>query len=333
MGKYDINLLVNEIAKADKGSTEYKSDFWKPTIEKGQESAEYTIRFVENPDATGISPWVERPAHMFSFPNKKYLYEPCAKKHSGQPCFICEEVSKLYASGSIEQENIGAKRFAKKRFFHNILVVEDSRDGGKNEGKILVYEFGSKIHDKCLEMINSKELDPKERIYFHPIYGTNFKLRISEVGGHTNYDSSSFSRKNGPIVIKGKTLDLDEAETFITENAIKLNERLFKDKTFKSYEDLKDLYLNQGVPKEGSSKTFNKAKPAAKAEVEIEEEVEEVVKPTPTKKVDTTIKNQPVAARNPEKKVEVHSEIDEDDAPFKVDMSAEDAELEALLGN
>lgn len=322
MGKYDLNSILKDLKKSEQGSTnDFKSDFWKPTIEKGEDRVEYVIRFLPNPDAKTNFPWVERSAHMFNFPNNKFMYEPCSKRNKGKnhPCFICEEVDRMYKSGDPNQEKIGQKRCSKRRIFHNVLIVSDPRDGGKNEGKVMIYEAGQQIHDKCIEILENEELDMEERIYFHPTVGTNFKLIITRKSDYPNYEKSCFARKTTPLEVDGEELSEDEAEAFIEENAIKLNEKLLGEKAFKDYERLKDLYLNQGVASENSS---------SKEEKEEEEVGGEAEVPAPaTKKVGTKATKK--------KAPEPEPEVDEDDeVPFDTDEDTdEDAELEALLND
>jgi hypothetical protein len=320
MGKYDLKALLGELEKTEtsSGNNDYQSDFWKPTIEKGEERVEYVIRFLPNPDSKTNFPWVERAAHMFSFASGKFIYEPCQKKTKKEPCYICEEVSKLYQSGDPSQETLGAKRFSKKRFFHNVLIVKDPREGGKNEGKVMIYECGQQIYDKCIEFLRNEDLEPEERIYFHPTVGTDFKLVITWKSNFQNYEKSDFLRKPSSIEVDGKELDGDAAETFIDEKANKLNERLVGDKVFKDYETLKELYLNQG-------QVSDKKKSPPKVEKE-EEEIDE--------DIDDVVEEKTVKAAKPAKKAEPKPEVDEDEPPFDTDEDTdEDAELEALLGD
>ena len=120
-GKYDLNSLLRDLEKKEsKGDNSFSNDFWKPKLEKGEEKAEYIIRFLPNPDTKTNFPHVERFVHMFTFPSGKYMSEPCPKKAkiNDQKCYICDEVSQFYKCGDPEKEKIGSKRFAKIHFFH-----------------------------------------------------------------------------------------------------------------------------------------------------------------------------------------------------------------------
>jgi hypothetical protein len=326
--KYDLGGLLKELEKSDSSSSserEYSNDFWKPTLEKGEERAEYVIRFLPNPDSKTNFPWVERAAHMFNFSNSgKFIYKACAKKARGEKCFICEEVSRLYQSGDPAQEAIGAKRYSKKRYFHNVLIVKDPRDNGKNEGKVMIYEAGQQIHEKCVEFLKNEDLDASERIYFHPEVGTDFKLILTWKSNYQNYEKSDFARKTSPLEVDGKELELDEAEKFIEENCHKLNELILADKNFTEYEKLKEIYLNEGVVDE---------KPKSK-KVDVEEDAgEEVYSKSEEEDEDTTVDDRKIESSNPKSKSKVEVEKNED-PPFDTDdeeMDDEDAELAALL--
>ena len=318
MGKYDLNALLGDLEKTEnKGEKkEFSSDFWKPTLDKKEERAEYIIRFLPNPDSETSAPWVERAAHMFEFTSSgKFTYEPCPQKAKKGKCYYCEQVNELYNSGDPAKEKQGGKRFAKKRFYHNILVVSDPRDGGKNEGKVMIFEAGSQIHDKCIEFLKNTELDPSERIYFHPTAGTNFKLVMTWKSDFPNYEKSDFLRRPSGIEVDGAELSMDEAEEFIEDKAYGLNAKLLDDKFFKSYDKLKDLWENQGVVTETKKDT----------EEEVDEDTETVE----------------VKVRNPETKVQAEKtapkkstkiEEDDDTPPWEGgDDSDEDEELAKLL--
>ena len=317
MGKYDLNALLGDLEKTEtKGEKkEFSSDFWKPTIDKKEERVEYVIRFLPNPDSETSAPWVERAAHMFEFPSGKFTYEPCPKKAKKGDCYYCEQVNELYNSGDPAKEKQGGKRFAKKRFYHNILIVSDPRDGGKNEGKVMIFEAGSQVHDKCIEFLKNTELDASERIYFHPTAGTNFKLVMTWKSDYPNYEKSDFLRRPSAIEVEGEELSMKKAEQFIEDNAHPLNEKLMNDKFFKDHAKLKDLWQNQGIASESSKNT--------------EEEVDET-----TEDVEVTVRNpeEKVKADKTKSKKKVVEEEDDDTPPWSGDEdSDEDAELAELL--
>ena len=326
--EYDIQGLVADIEKADsakeaptKKEEKSSSDFWKPTIPDDKKQADYLIRFLKNPDSETNQPWVQRDAHMFPFPNGKFCYQPCPKRQdynagikNGRKCPICEEKDRLYATGDPAKEQMGQKRNPKKRFYYNVLVVKDPRENGKNEGKVFIFEAGDQIQGKCTKFLADKEIPAENRCFFHPVKGTNFKLimtkKQSTTGAQTNYEDSEFCRNPSPMVIKNKEVTLEEAKGFIENNCFKLREKLLIDTAFKSYEELKDFYENQGK--------FSDKKQADPFD-------------------DKTIDNQKVTARNPEAKVPAEKiavkEVTEEELPFSVTPDDDDAKLEALLNS
>lgn len=322
--RYDISNLVEEIEKIESKEgpvekKEEKSVYWKATLGEKEKRAEFIIRPLENLDSETNHPWVQRDAHMFPFQNKKFCYQPCPRmfdKNSGKKagtwckCPICEDKDALYATGDPFKEQIAQKRTPKKRYFGNFLIVKDPRDGGKNEGKVFIYEFGEQIFKKFTAFLANKEIPLAERCYFHPLKGTNFKLIITRKGEQLNYEDSDFSRSSSPMVINNKEATMEEAEAFIQENAYKLREKLLRPEVFKSYADIKEFYDNQG-------------------EVENKDNSEK----KETKVADTTIKDQPVTARNPVQKVPEVKSVPADELPFDITPSAddEDAKLAKLL--
>lgn len=295
--KYDLGNILNELKKSesnnDSSENSGASEFYKVGLEKDQDSLEVVLRFLPNPDSENQVPWVYRPAHMIKFANGKFMYAPCPKKVKKGECPICEEVNLMYKSQDPAQEAQAGKQFAKKRYFHNILVVKDPRNNGENEGKVLIWEYGKQVHDKCLEALQDED-DPL--VYFDPEDGANFKLKIVRNGDFPNYDKSKFMKPSA-LEVDGEELDEDEADAFIEENCHKLNEKLMGDASFKSYEELRSLYDNQGVVK--------KVTKAATTE-DDEDDDEEII------------------ARAAKKKSKAKAPAKTEEPPFDTDEEAED---------
>jgi hypothetical protein len=312
--KYDIGNILSELKSSEEGGEkkEFSSDFLKVSLEKDQTEMEVILRFVPNPDSETSVPWVFRPAHMIKFANGNFMYEPCPKKQKKGECPICEEVNAMYQSQNPKMEATASKQFAKKRYFHNVLVVKDPRNNGENEGKVFIYEYGKQVHDICLEALQD---DDEPLVYFDPVDGANFKLKIVKENkdGFPSYTKSKFL-KPSPIVVNDEELDEDESEEFVSEKCHKLNEKLMADKIFKSYDELRSLYDNQGVKKTTVKATSDDSDDDGAEEV--------IAKAKEAKKP---------------KKVEVEKEVDEDDNDYLADDeesdSENDDELRALLAD
>ena len=102
----------------------------------------------------------------------------------------------------------------------------------ENEGKVFLFRYGKKIHDKIMDVVNGDELEGREGINPFDFWtGANFKLRAKKVAGYPNYDSSEFQ---DPTTLE----DLDDAQLeSIWTREYKLQELVQPD-NFKSYEQL-----------------------------------------------------------------------------------------------
>ena len=331
MFDFDLDSILKNAEKKESNTAStnsYTSDFWKPTLEKGQDKAEYRIRFLPNPDSKNGFCWVERFSHMFKFANGKYCYQPCIKrtyKHlyddNNKKCYMCEKKNELYNTGDPDMERIGSQRNAKLRYFYNVLILDDPREGGKNNGEIRIFEAGTQVHELLSKFMGNKGTPKHERLFYHHMHGCDFtlsmKMRKTTNGEYQNYDDSYFDRTSGPITLDGKVLSEDEAKAMLEDKCYSLNDRILSDKAFKDYDFLKEVYDNEGMV-EYSTNSTNTA--PEKEEEEVEPTVEDV-----------TIKNEKVSARNPEVKLDVDREIEDTVKSDETDTSDEDAELAKLL--
>ena len=91
------------------------------------------------------------------------------------------------------------------QYYSNICVVKDPGNPD-NEGKVFLFRYGKKIHDKIMDAVNGDELEGRDG--YNPFdfwTGANFKLRAKKVAGYPNYDSSEFESP-------GTLEDLDDAQ-------------------------------------------------------------------------------------------------------------------------
>lgn len=322
MGRYDIDSLVSDIEKVENAKEapekkeEKRSEYLKLTLPDNVKRMEYVLRLLENPDSETSQPWVQRDAHMFPYPNRKFCYQPCPKRRDilagikpAAKCPICEDKDRLYDTGDPAKEQMGQKRTPKKRYFYNVLVVKDPRENGKNEGKVFIFEMGDQLQKKCAAFLTNKEIPASDRCFFHPLKGTNLKVVMTKKSEQLNYDDSEFSRSTSPLVVNNKEITtMEEAEAFITQNCFKLREKLLAPTVYRSYEEIKEYYDNQG---------------------EVEKKKDSPKPSDPF--ADKTIDNQKVTARNPVQKVPEIKTVTEEELPFSVTQDDDDAKLEALL--
>ena len=70
-----------------------------------------------------------------------------------------------------------------------------------NEGKVFLYEYGKKIHDKIIEKLSPPEVPdgftPESPVnVFDFEEGANFMLQAAQVSGYRNYDKSKFDSQS-----------------------------------------------------------------------------------------------------------------------------------------
>ena len=117
----------------------------------------------------------------------------------------------------------------------NIKVIKDPANP-QNEGKIFLWEFGTKLKDKFVQALNPSDADrqmgeePKE--LFNPLTGCNVKLKIKKAAGFLNYDDTTIEAQSS-VYADGET-----AKNDIINNAYKLSEFL-QPEAFETYDELK----------------------------------------------------------------------------------------------
>ena len=111
----------------------------------------------------------------------------------------------LWNSGNDSDKEIARKQKRKLSYYANIYVVKDPTNP-ENEGKTFIYKFGKKIFDKLTSAMQP-EFDDDEPINPFDFWkGANFKLKIKQVSGFWNYDSSEFVAV-GPLLDDDKQLE------------------------------------------------------------------------------------------------------------------------------
>ncbi len=120
----------------------------------------------------------------------------------------------------------------------------------ENEGKVFLYKYGKKIHDKILAAMQPEFQDEQPVNVFDLWEGANFKLKIKKVAGYWNYDSSEFDS------VSALSADDDELEaTWKSEHSL---EAFTAKDQFKSYEDLeRRLNMVLGIAQRAAAPTVD----------------------------------------------------------------------------
>lgn len=193
--RVDVDTLVKEAEKAASGrSNEPDTRFWTPT--RGKDGNGYAIiRFLPGIEENGL-PWVRYWDHAFKGPTGQWYIEKSLTS-LGQQDPVSELNQKMWAEsvdGSPERKII-SNRKRNLHYVSNIFVIQDQANPA-SEGKVFLYRYGKKIHDKITAAMKPKFADVPPINPFDLFSGADFVLRITSemVQGKPlpKYDDSSF---------------------------------------------------------------------------------------------------------------------------------------------
>lgn len=236
----DISKLVSA-ASAASGQTsntnKYQDDRkWKPTVDEAG-NGYAVIRFLPAMEGQDL-PWVRYWDHAFKGPTGQWYIERSLTT-LGQNDPLGELNSRLWNSGIEEDKETARRQKRRLHYVTNILVINDPANPSNN-GKVMIYEFGKKIFDKIMDMMQPEFPGETPVNPFDFWSGADFELKIRNVAGYRNYDKSDF-KSPSPL------FESDETRLESTYNSLyDLNEFLvpnypnaFDANWFKSYDDLK----------------------------------------------------------------------------------------------
>lgn len=237
----DINSLVSaaqEAAGANQtGTNKYQDDRkWKPTVDDNG-NGYAVLRFLPAGDGQDL-PWVRYWDHAFKGPTGQWYIERSLTT-LGQPDPVSEMNSRLWNSGNEEDKETVRKQKRRLHYVANVLVINDPANPSNN-GKVMLYEFGKKIFDKIMDMMQPEFPGETPVNPFDFWQGADFELKIRKVEGYRNYDKSGFK---APAAL----FDGDDARLEATYNSLyDLNEFVTPNfpgahdpNYFKSYDELK----------------------------------------------------------------------------------------------
>lgn len=177
-------------------------------------------------------PWAAVYTHAFQGPTGRWYIEN-SRTTLGEEDPVSEANRKLWATGAEVDKKQAQKQKRKLNYVVNILVVSNPANPSL-EGKVMRFKIGKKIHDKIKAKISPEFADEKACNVFDVFEGADFKLRMKQVEGYPNYDSSVFADPS-PIA------STDEAIQEILDQIQPLKEFLDPSK-FKSYKDLETKF-------------------------------------------------------------------------------------------
>lgn len=212
-------------------------------------NARVLIRFLPSPD-TDV-PYVDVYSHYFKDVGGWFIDNCPTTK--GRECPVCKENSRIWD----EDEQTARNRKRKRSFYSNILIVDDKKNPSNN-GKVMLFKYGIKIHEKIIELIDDDGVMP-----FDYYDGANFDLKIKMVKVGTanmpNYDSSTFK----DVSAIGTDVEIEKIDSALYPLA-----PFVSDDKFKSYDALEEKLLKVI----GEQKAKKKLTPIPVEKTEEEEE-------------------------------------------------------------
>lgn len=236
-----LTTQLNKINPTQQGPQE-DTRFWKPTVDKSN-NGYAVIRFLPAPKNEDV-PFIRIWDHGFKGLGGWYIEKSLTTLGQKDP--VSEYNSQLWATGVEANKKKVREQKRRLSFISNIYVVKDPGNPA-NEGKVFLYQYGKKIFDKLNAAVNPEFEDEQSINPFDMWEGANFKLKIRDVEGYRNYDSSSFEQP-GPL-----SEDDDELErVWNSEHGL---QEFLDPKNFKTYEELK-AKLNRVLNLDGSASSF-----------------------------------------------------------------------------
>ena len=246
--------LQAELDKVNNPVTSFGDDrFWKPELDKSG-NGYAVIRFLPQPTGEDL-PWVRIWSHAFRGPGGWYIENSLTTLNKKDP--VSEYNTELWNSGLESDKDTARKQKRILKYYSNVLIVSDPKHP-ENEGKIFLFRYGKKIHDKVAEVINPQFEDETAYDPFDFWKGAIFKLKVRKVDGYWNYDKSEFETPS-------EVYDGDEVKLEELYGKLYSLTQFLKEDNFKSYDDLKSK-LNRTLTGSGVQGTVEKFTPTPKAD-------------------------------------------------------------------
>ena len=232
-----IDKLVKAAEAVSTTKTETKSydddRFWKPTRDKAG-NGYAVVRFLPAKEGEDL-PWVRYWDHGFKGPTGLWYIENSLTS-IGQDDPVSESNSVLWNSGRDEDKALARERKRRLHYISNVLVVSDP-ENPQNEGKVFLYQFGKKIFDKIMDVMQPQFADEQPVNPYDFWEGADFKIKIRKVEGWVNYDKSEFSKP-------ASLFEGDEARLTEVYDKLYSLQDFLKPENYKTYDELK-MKLNR----------------------------------------------------------------------------------------
>ena len=132
--------------------------FWKPTRDKAG-NGYAVVRFLPCKEGEDL-PWVRYWDHGFKGPTGLWYIENSLTS-IGQDDPVSEANGLLWNSGRDKDKATARERKRRLHYISNVLVISDP-EHPQNEGKVFLYQFGKKIFDKIMDVMQPQFQDEED---------------------------------------------------------------------------------------------------------------------------------------------------------------------------
>lgn len=201
---------------------------FKPAAKKGQgQIYEAVIRFIPNPEDPTNKSIVAKNTAFLKNPQTNVQMEVDCPSTVGQPDPIQDAFFSLRNSDNpILKEN--SKQFSRRQRYASLIQVLSCKSEPSLVGKILVWRYGIKIHEKIYNEMNPPIGTPRNP--FNMFTGRPFYVKVKLVSGFNNFDDSQFidiqDPNEGAMKILIKNTQGQEYWQPITEQVISSNPKV-----------------------------------------------------------------------------------------------------------
>lgn len=171
---------------------------FKPAAKKGQgQIYEAVIRFLPNPEDPQNKSIVSKNTVFLKNPLTNAQMEVDAPSTVGQPDPLQDTFFMLRNSdNAILKEN--SKTFSRRQRYASLIQILDCKSEPAIVGKILVWRYGIKIHEKIYNEMNPPVGTPRNP--FNMFDGRPFYVKVKLVSGFNNFDDSQFIDLQDPNI-------------------------------------------------------------------------------------------------------------------------------------
>lgn len=243
----DFTAITKALEKTNGGYENDEADFFKVQRDKaGNGSA--VLRFLPKHPEDDL-PWVQVYSHSFQGPTGRWYIENC-RTTIGEEDPVAAAARALWSTGLEKDKEVARKYKRKLSYIANVLVVA-APGQPELENTVMRFKFGKKIFEKIMDKAKPTFEDEKPLNVFDPFDGADFKLRMRQVDGFPNYDTSVFSEP--------KPIAESDDEILSILNQMKPLKEFIDPSKFKSYEELEKKFnsvINGRVAPSGNAEAI-----------------------------------------------------------------------------